>query len=392
MRDLRRSATSRADRHAERAATVDTSGRARADAQALVGNATLAAAQAGAAEGPLDLYCLHLLELAASSSLDFGPYLPGRAPPSWIARIAPYYQVLWERTSASPSTGGGPLEQGQTDAPDSVLDTGDMLGANLLPEAPQGAPSDIDGPEGPDVAMEGVLVAAARARQAGSNDAPGFEQERRRIGAGRPLTDEEQAFLAGVLGRPAPLATIHEGAGARSLSASIDARAFTVGSDIYVGTSSTQLSDPDWAELLAHEAMHVVQHAAGHLPAAPGAGLHVSSPSDPHEREAEAVGRRGRAATISPEGLALDTAPDGAGRAILAWIGAALEPDAGPAEHEPVAPHSGGPTEGETGAGAAELISRDEGPQCRPEGDDPIEEGQEETSETAEEELSLIHI
>ena len=65
----------------------------------------------------------------------------------------------------------------------------------------------------------------------------------------------------------------------------LGARAYTLGSNIYLGQEAHQLSRPQYNRLLAHEAIHTVQQ--GGRPVAPQAKLEVSRPTDAAEIEAD---------------------------------------------------------------------------------------------------------
>ena len=80
-------------------------------------------------------------------------------------------------------------------------------------------------------------------------------------------------------------ARIHTGSEANQLARSVNAVAFTVGSDIYFRDGAYQPHTSSGKELLAHEAAHVVQQRG-----APASGpLQVSNPGDALEREADRI-------------------------------------------------------------------------------------------------------
>ena len=77
---------------------------------------------------------------------------------------------------------------------------------------------------------------------------------------------------------------VHDDAEAAGLARSVEARAFTVGSDIWFDAGEHRPGTDDGDRLLAHELTHVVQQRG-----APAEGpLTVSHPGDPAEREAHA--------------------------------------------------------------------------------------------------------
>ncbi len=136
--------------------------------------------------------------------------------------------------------------------------------------------------------------------------------------AGQAIPDAIRARLESAFGHDFSHVRIHvDGAAAESAEA-LNALAFTLGRDIYFSRGAFRPQSPDGLELLAHELTHVVQADEGRLPAASGNGLDVSSPSDPHEREAYAMGEavaRDLGGTIGslPEAAAAGSSLDSGG-------------------------------------------------------------------------------
>ncbi|MCB9762006.1 MAG: DUF4157 domain-containing protein [Alphaproteobacteria bacterium] len=162
---------------------------------------------------------------------------------------------------------------------------------------------------GSQVALRGQLAGGTVSRKpdgAGLTDAKTFQQRVRQVGQGRPLTEAEQGFLEWVHGQQVPELRLHEGPAAREAARMVGAEGFAVGRDVFVGRSLRGGGAAE-AELLAHEATHVLQHREGRLPGPSGDGLTVSEPHQSHEREADALGERGRelhdALRSEPEGL-----------------------------------------------------------------------------------------
>lgn len=247
-----------------------------------LGNARVANLVAGAPESGQALYLQHLLTLAQSTELDMAAYLPWNAPLSWSAHVLPFYEVAFH-------------EQQREAAP---------------------AP-----------ALEAARAAALGGGQLAEPDAQEFERTLTGAGPGRAPTPEEQALLARVHGQSVAGMRLHEGPSARRAAQAIGARAFAVGHDVYLGERA-DVATPDGAELLAHEATHVLQAQSHRLPTTGGEGLSVSSPADTHEREAAALGRRARQVAgevaADPWGLGDGEGLDPAGRAILDRLRAAL--------------------------------------------------------------------
>ncbi|WP_305783854.1 eCIS core domain-containing protein [Symbioplanes lichenis] len=100
-------------------------------------------------------------------------------------------------------------------------------------------------------------------------------------GGGKPLDEPILQRAEGATGMDMSHVRVHTGPEAAASAAALRARAYTVGSDIVVGSGG---SDP---ETLLHEAKHVEQQARGAVPGqATSGGLHLSHPGDTAEREA----------------------------------------------------------------------------------------------------------
>ncbi|GIE99656.1 eCIS core domain-containing protein [Paractinoplanes rishiriensis] len=108
-----------------------------------------------------------------------------------------------------------------------------------------------------------------------------------RIEAGRvggaPLPAAVREPLQQQLGAELDSARVHTDAAADGLARSVQATAFTTGSDIFFSSGSYQPGTSAGRELIAHEAVHVVQQGGG---VARAAATTVSDPADPAEAEA----------------------------------------------------------------------------------------------------------
>jgi Domain of unknown function (DUF4157) len=93
--------------------------------------------------------------------------------------------------------------------------------------------------------------------------------------------------LEGSLGDSMQDVRVHTGPQAAALTRAVSARAFTVGSDIFFSAGEYNPGSSAGAELIAHEAAHVVQQRGAPL----SGPLTVSQPGDAMEREAEAAAR-----------------------------------------------------------------------------------------------------
>ena len=105
-------------------------------------------------------------------------------------------------------------------------------------------------------------------------------------GGGDTIDDATRTDMESHLGVDLSGVRVHTGSEADKLSRSVQAEAFTTGSDIFFRSGRYQPGSSDGRRLLAHELTHVVQQSSG------GGGQtgRVSHPDDPHEREASAVG------------------------------------------------------------------------------------------------------
>ena len=104
-----------------------------------------------------------------------------------------------------------------------------------------------------------------------------------RRGGGTPLEPSVQSRMSESLGDSFADVRVHTDPLANALARSVQARAFTTGSDIYFAQGEYAPSSPAGQELLMHEARHVQQQRG-----APTTGpLHVSDPGDALERDAE---------------------------------------------------------------------------------------------------------
>ena len=81
---------------------------------------------------------------------------------------------------------------------------------------------------------------------------------------------------------------IHTGGRADESARSIDALAYTVGSDVVFRSGQYAPDTPTGQRVLAHELTHVVQQKAGPVEGTPApGGIRLSDPSDRFEQAAE---------------------------------------------------------------------------------------------------------
>ena len=106
-------------------------------------------------------------------------------------------------------------------------------------------------------------------------------------GRGAPLAPEIREQMSGALGDSFADVRVHDDQLASTLAQSVQARAFTTGTDIFFARGEYRPGASSGRELLAHELTHVVQQRG-----APVTGeMRVSDPGDALEREAERTAR-----------------------------------------------------------------------------------------------------
>lgn len=125
-------------------------------------------------------------------------------------------------------------------------------------------------------------------------------------GGGEPLPVAVLTRVSALLGRDFSHVRVHRGGDAAKAAQGVSARAFTLGSHIYLGESAPDVGSSAGERVLLHELTHVIQHDEGRLPGG-GDGLSMTQPGDASEGEAAAAEERAGAPT--PEG-----APPAAGR------------------------------------------------------------------------------
>jgi hypothetical protein len=106
---------------------------------------------------------------------------------------------------------------------------------------------------------------------------------------GAPLDAGVRSTMETGLGADFGDVRIHTDEPAAASAQSVQARAYTVGSDVVFDKGAYQPGSPEGMHTLAHELTHVVQQRSGPVDASPAAGgIAVSDPSDRFEQAAEA--------------------------------------------------------------------------------------------------------
>ena len=144
---------------------------------------------------------------------------------------------------------------------------------------------------------------------------------------------------------------VHDDSRAHDSAVSVNANAYTVGSNIVFQRDRFDPGSADGKLTLAHELTHVVQQRSGPVDGTPtGGGIKVSDPSDRYEREASANAER------VMSGPAPAVAPSPSGPAVQR-CGADGEQDV-QRSVDPAAPVAQREGEGGRGAGAGQLHRR----------------------------------
>ena len=124
-------------------------------------------------------------------------------------------------------------------------------------------------------------------------------------GGGRPLDGGVRRQMEGAFEQDFGDVRIHTGPDASRSAASVQASAYTVGSDIVFRDRAYSPGTEDGNRRLAHELAHVVQQREGPVDGTPRAGgIAVSSPSDRFERAARATADRVTAKLAGTAGFA----------------------------------------------------------------------------------------
>ena len=143
-------------------------------------------------------------------------------------------------------------------------------------------------------------------------------------GGGSPLAPDVKGEMESRLGHDFSDVRVHNDSQAHESARSVNAHAYTVGSNVVFQRDRFDPSSSEGKTMLAHELTHVVQQRSGPVDGtSTGGGIKVSDPSDRFEREASANAER---AMLAP-----------APAAQLSASPAAVQREEAPAEEEDVA-------------------------------------------------------
>lgn len=128
---------------------------------------------------------------------------------------------------------------------------------------------------------------------------------------GQTLDGSVRSSMEGALGADLSDVKVHRGGDAAASAASVQARAYTVGSDVVLG-SDVDPTSPQGRKTLAHELTHVVQQRSGPVDGTPApGGIRLSAPGDRFEQAAESTAQAVMAGGVAP-GTASGGSPTGA--------------------------------------------------------------------------------
>ena len=109
------------------------------------------------------------------------------------------------------------------------------------------------------------------------------------VGAGgTPLDGETRGFMESRLGADFSHVRVHTDARASESAQSVQAQAYTVGTDVVFQSGKYAPESDSGKRMLAHELTHVVQQRSGPVDGTPaGGGIKISNPADRFEQAAE---------------------------------------------------------------------------------------------------------
>jgi hypothetical protein len=104
---------------------------------------------------------------------------------------------------------------------------------------------------------------------------------------GRPIDAPLRAVLERGFAHDFSRVKVHSGSASAESAQRLGARAYTLGTDVYLGAEAHGLPGGEFNRLLIHEAVHTLQQ--GGRSVSPRAGLTVSNPTDAAEQEAARI-------------------------------------------------------------------------------------------------------
>ncbi|WP_067465726.1 eCIS core domain-containing protein [Nocardia amamiensis] len=173
-----------------------------------------------------------------------------------------------------------------------------------------------DRPSGKRAQRDAVAGSAGATAPAGVETLIG----RMQAGGGRALDGGARNLLESRLGHDFSSVRVHHDSGAASAAQALNARAFTVGRDVFFNTGEYRPHTLAGRELIAHELTHTVQQAGGgvrkKVQRAPTPGTGTTSPQQEEEQDQTAPTSTTFASTRLPGG-GLDTSNVGKSRGMI---------------------------------------------------------------------------
>src|SRR2546429_5056842 len=112
-------------------------------------------------------------------------------------------------------------------------------------------------------------------------------------GGGSPLDGDTKGFMESRMGADFSDVRVHTDAKASESARSVQAHAYTVGSDVVFQSGQYTPENDSGKRMLAHELTHVVQQRSGPVAGTPApGGIQISHPSDRFEQAAESSADR----------------------------------------------------------------------------------------------------
>ncbi len=140
-----------------------------------------------------------------------------------------------------------------------------------------------------------VMRRAPRSQGAGPLDPDIAADIQSARGGGSALDEGVRNDMEGQFGVDFSNVRVHADSRGDQLSRSVEAEAFTTGTDVFFRSGRYQPDSSDGRKLLAHELTHVVQQSSGRV----GGAGEVSHPDDAHEAEARDVADTVSAAPVA---------------------------------------------------------------------------------------------
>src|SRR5664279_3002216 len=136
-------------------------------------------------------------------------------------------------------------------------------------------------------------------------------------GGGSPLAPDVKGEMESRLGHDFSDVRVHNDSQAHESARSVNAHAYTVGSNVVFQRDKFDPSSSEGKTTLAHELTHVVQQRSGPVDGtSAGGGIKVSDPSDRFEREASANADRVMSADVTASPAATAVSGSAAGDAV----------------------------------------------------------------------------